>query len=244
MTLPAPRRTLRRRRLARTGALSGALLLALTACSGGGADSGASSASTTTTAPAASSTSAAASSSTGGASASASDATTSGAAGEYVPASSKGPAQNVPKPVMPAAVKENTPEGAEAAVKYWWEAVNYLQQTNDPEPLKSISDMEACDFCASYVTGVNNLYSEEGWLIADEPQIHYLSSAPVNEAMDLTSRVTNPPARAFGPHGEIGSSGSPSGPSASDQLWRFAATYDSTRNHWVVNVAELIESVK
>ena len=39
--------------------------------------------------------------------------------GKYVPASADGPAKNVPKPQMPEEMKEETPEGAKAAVQYW-----------------------------------------------------------------------------------------------------------------------------
>lgn len=237
MTLPAPRRTLRRRRLARTGALSGALLLALTACAGGGADSGASSASTTTTAPAASSTSAAASSSTGGASASESDATTSGAAGEYVPASSKGPAQNVPKPVMPAAVKENTPEGAEAAVKYWWEAVNYLQQTNDPEPLKSISAKD-CNICASYPKSIKSIYSADGWHTGSQPMLESVRAEDKGSWTYLTMLVSQKESTAFDKEGRR--QGSSSAESITREPWKAAATFDPDQGQWMVRDVSVV----
>lgn len=235
MTLPAPRRTLRRRRLARTGALSGALLLALTACAGGGADSGASSASTTTTAPAASSTSAAASSSTGGASASASDATTSGAAGEYVPASSKGPAQNVPKPVMPAAVKENTPEGAEAAVKYWWEAVNYLQQTNDPEPLKSIS-MEECNLCSAHIKTIKRIYGDGGWATGENFAVNSVSMEKKKDFTLATVAISTDDSATFNADGvKVDQAPADAG---TDAPWGVLLKFDSNKGQWVVREAE------
>jgi len=239
MTLPAPRRTLRRRRLARTGALSGALLLALTACSGGGVDSGASSASTTTTAPAASSTSAAAASSTGGASASAPDATTSGAAGEYVPASSKGPAQNVPKPVTPAAVKENTPEGAEAAVKYWWEAADYLQQTNDSEPFKTIS-MEECDFCASYPKTINRIYSGHGWSTGQKPLVKSLDIQQKGDFKFATFKVHTERATTYDSKGTIVDE-SPTTPT-SGLPWEMLLKYDEEDSKWVIREVQYVDS--
>ncbi|PNL17393.1 DUF6318 family protein [Micrococcus sp. FDAARGOS_333] len=82
--------------------------------------------------------------------------------GEYVPASADGPAKNVPKPVMPEEMKEETPEGAKAAVQYWWDTVTYLQRTGDLEPLREVSADE-CDFCHDYALDVVDHYEDGGW---------------------------------------------------------------------------------
>lgn len=242
-TLPRPRRTLRRHRLTRTSTLGAALLLTLAACGTDSPDPDASpsepsasvtpgpASTTTAAAPASVADSSSASATPGG--------PTSGSPtddGAYVPASEKGPARNVPKPVMPDAVKEDTPEGAEAAVEYWWDAVYYLQQTNDPEPLKSISDMENCDLCKGYIDSMANVYNEGGWYTGSNPQVHSTIAMPVEGFMDVTTLVNQDEARGFS------KSGDPAPDSHDDptekEPWRFAVTRDSDRGHWVISIAE------
>ncbi len=46
-------------------------------------------------------------------------------AAAYKPATPEGPAENVPIPEMPAAAKENTPQGREAFIKYYFDLMNY-----------------------------------------------------------------------------------------------------------------------
>lgn len=82
--------------------------------------------------------------------------------GEPVPASSEGPAQNMPVPEAPARVTENSQEGAEAALEYWWELDAYARNTGDVEPLKEFSAGD-CTFCVNRVNHVIKTYDEGGW---------------------------------------------------------------------------------
>src|SRR5437899_770958 len=47
------------------------------------------------------------------------------------PASSKGPARNVPKPELPEAAKQNTKEGFAAFTQYWFDTIAYSLETAD-----------------------------------------------------------------------------------------------------------------
>lgn len=67
-----------------------------------------------------------------------------------VPASSKGPAQNWPVPVMPAVAKEKSEAGIVAFTEYWFELVAYSDMTNDTKPIKSVTQ-RSCYLCAEQI---------------------------------------------------------------------------------------------
>lgn len=230
-TLPTPRRTLRRHRLARTSTWGAALLLALTACGGdspGPAASSSVSSASTASGPATASASEASNSTASAAETTASE---SADAGAYVPASEKGPARNVPKPVMPEAVKEDTQEGAEAAVQYWWDAVYYLQQTNDPEPLKAVSSND-CNLCAAYAGTIDMIYSEGGWHTGSKPKIESILTQDLDYASSSTMLVTLEAGRA---HLEDGSIDPETDlPTESRQPWAAITRFDPAENQWLV----------
>ena len=56
--------------------------------------------------------------------------------GEYVPASATQMAQNMPKPVPPANMKEHSVDGAYAFLSFWLASLNYLMMTGNPGPIK------------------------------------------------------------------------------------------------------------
>ena len=63
--------------------------------------------------------------------------------GTYIAASADAPAQNVPKPLIPEKMKENSPEGAYALMGYWLASQNYLILTGDVEPLMKADPAKA-----------------------------------------------------------------------------------------------------
>lgn len=93
---------------------------------------------------------------------------TSDAETEYVPASADGPAQNVPEPNLPAVATENTEEGAEATLKYFWEAVDHARLTGDTDPLAQVSH-ESCEFCDVYIDGWQDRYDNGDWAVIRDP---------------------------------------------------------------------------
>ncbi|WP_369046838.1 DUF6318 family protein [Sinomonas sp. P10A9] len=76
------------------------------------------------------------------------------------PASSAGPARNLPKPEMPAAARENTEAGFAAFTQYWFDTATYALETRDGAPLKTIS-AEDCKVCNGYLKDA----ATGGWTI-------------------------------------------------------------------------------
>lgn len=58
----------------------------------------------------------------------------------YKPADANGRAENVPVPEMPALAKENSKEGLEAFVKYWFETYSYATETGDLTAWADVTD--------------------------------------------------------------------------------------------------------
>lgn len=236
-------------------ALSATLLLGLTACTGGDPEEEATSSPTTTapvsasdgTASASEGSSSEGSESDGPESGEASDATSSDADsteaggsgdggsddGGYVPASEDGPAQNVPKPQMPEEMKEETEDGAKAAVQYWWDTMTYLQRTGDAEPMKAVS-ADACTFCNSFAGAMNTIYSEGGW--------HEGSTATVTSAVvwsnedgetTVTTTVNHEEAKQYHKDGTEDPEGADD--AHNDLPWRTILHFDSDQETWIVD---------
>nr|WP_298986311.1 DUF6318 family protein [uncultured Micrococcus sp.] len=243
MSITAPPRALPRRRPAQAASLAAALALALTACGGGDPAP----TETTTTAPV-SSTQAAdtpTATATAGASPSTPDggtAPSSGsgsgsgpasatASGPYVPASAEGPAQNVPKPVMPAVMKEETQEGAEAAVKYFWETVYYMQQTGDAGLEQEISG-PTCKFCEHHKNSIMKLYGDGGWMVSETATIHSAITRPSKNGYTSTILLNMSKEEFFEKSGdEIAVSMSDSEDKAP---WIAQSRYDKNLGHWTI----------
>ncbi|MEN2744212.1 DUF6318 family protein [Sinomonas halotolerans] len=83
------------------------------------------------------------------------------------PASSKGPARNIPKPVLPEAAKKNTEAGFKAFTQYWFDTVTYALETGDSQPLKKISKPD-CKICNGYIDRAAKISAGAGWEIAPQ----------------------------------------------------------------------------
>jgi hypothetical protein len=83
---------------------------------------------------------------------------------DYVPASLDGPAQNVPKPVMPDLASEETRDGAQAFLDYWSDAMWYAHQTGDAAYARQIIS-SACDICTEQLEFVEDVYVDDAWFI-------------------------------------------------------------------------------
>lgn len=90
-------------------------------------------------------------------------------AAEPVPASSEGPAQNWPEPELPAEAAEQTEEGVEAALRYWFETRQYARNTGDTAPLEAASDAN-CVFCDDQIQQVQEAY-DHGWYVQELDEI-------------------------------------------------------------------------
>lgn len=86
--------------------------------------------------------------------------------GTYIAASANAPAQNVPKPLIPEKMKENSPEGAYALMGYWLASQNYLILTGDVEPLMQADPAKAFlknskTMIKLYESGLGGIYGSD-----------------------------------------------------------------------------------
>ncbi|WP_146339417.1 DUF6318 family protein [Nesterenkonia sp. NBAIMH1] len=82
---------------------------------------------------------------------------------EPIPASADGPAQNWPEPELPDEIYEETEEGAEALLHYWWEVLNHARITGDTDLLEQFST-EGCVQGAHELDLTRDLFDvERGW---------------------------------------------------------------------------------
>ena len=86
--------------------------------------------------------------------------------GEYRPADSKGPAQNVPKPPAPEeGYREKSISGLEKTIRAWVLHGNYSIQTGDyAETLKFVSPSFTHEI--NFSKKISSLYQRGGWVIA------------------------------------------------------------------------------
>jgi hypothetical protein len=83
---------------------------------------------------------------------------------DYVPASLEGPAQNVPKPVMPDLAKVESRDGAQAFLDYWSDAKWYAYQTGDTSYARNIIN-EHCEVCWGELDEIEKLYKSNAWAV-------------------------------------------------------------------------------
>ncbi|NHU84842.1 hypothetical protein GWK18_04410 [Kocuria sp. JC486] len=81
---------------------------------------------------------------------------------EYVPASSEGPAKNVPTPTKPALADEESVEGAQAFLDYLSDARAYAQQTGDTSLAREVT-AEECYSCTEHYDNLDSHYEAGGW---------------------------------------------------------------------------------
>lgn len=82
----------------------------------------------------------------------------------YKPATAKGPAQNVPVPVLPSKAKEFSKEGLIAFTEYWYQTLGYAFETGDPSPMMTISD-PGCLTCEAIGKMVIAGHSDGKWIM-------------------------------------------------------------------------------
>lgn len=194
------------RRTARAGAAVAVLALALTACGGGAddPDTGAPASTASASSEASPEPSASEDAKDSAAPSRSSTASQDAADGEFVPASSDGPAQNVPVPQMPTAAKEQTQEGLEAALEYWWEAAYYIKTTGSPDHLDEISAND-CGLCTRLLETWPDIYDAQGWA-AIEPaklEIEYATIDTQNNTGSILFLVSEKPGKVFRPDGSL-----------------------------------------
>lgn len=97
--------------------------------------------------------------------------------GEYVPATATHKAQNVPKPLVPANMNEQSVDGIYAFIGYWLASSNYLLMTGDTEPLQKVESADSLENYRNLTVAYEN---NAGWIYgADNPMtLELLSDSP------------------------------------------------------------------
>lgn len=101
---------------------------------------------------------------------------------DYVPASLDGPAQNVPKPVMPDLAKKESRDGAQAFLDYWSDAMWYAYQTGDTSYARDIISPH-CEVCLDELSEVELAYKASQWLTGGR-QVFEVQDSVVQRATD------------------------------------------------------------
>ncbi len=98
--------------------------------------------------------------------------------GEYVPASATNPAENMPKPVPPANMKEHSVDGAYAFLSFWLASLNYLLMTGDMGPIDTVYHKGYA--WEEYSSIVKVYASGAGWVYGTETPyiVELLTDAP------------------------------------------------------------------
>ncbi|WFP16262.1 DUF6318 family protein [Citricoccus muralis] len=152
---------------------------------------------------------------------------------EFIPASADGPAQNVPVPALPDAAREQTPEGAEATLEYWWDAMEYLYLTGDPEQLMAASEAD-CEVCEMMVETWESAYRNDEWSsLNGEIEIESTLSTVDEEVSqaDIDYSLTHPELRHYSSNGdEITESRT----SFDNQPWFAILNYDESNGQWLL----------
>lgn len=156
---------------------------------------------------------------------------------EYVPASADGPAQNVPEPSLPAVATENSEEGAEATLQYFWRGIDFVRLTGDPNPVDLVSK-DSCDFCADLSKGWAEIYADDSWAgLKGEAEVEILEvnlSSDGNQQNETTSILfeMTEPAADFYENGQLLEDESFETESTAD--WWAELTYDGTAQRWKI----------
>lgn len=89
---------------------------------------------------------------------------------DYVPASLDGPAQNVPKPVMPDLAKEESRDGAQAFLDYWSDAKWYAYETGDASLVRDVTSRH-CEACEAEFEDIETIYDKGLWTVGGRDSI-------------------------------------------------------------------------
>lgn len=100
-------------------------------------------------------------------------------------------------PTMPPEVKQKNRAGAEAAVRWFLDALNYAGETGDTQPLRHTFS-EHCTRCAAMATGVEKVYAAGGYSHGGDwinPRLHFYGIdqgvATIDAIVDYSEQTWN-----------------------------------------------------
>lgn len=82
-------------------------------------------------------------------------------------------------PEMPEAAKGTDAAAAEAFVKFYWEMVNYAQQTGDVDALQELSSK--CVGCDAGIASIERTYSQDGSIVGGDGRVVALDTGFIGE---------------------------------------------------------------
>lgn len=157
---------------------------------------------------------------------------------DYVPASADGPAQNVPEPRLPAVATENTEEGAQAALEYFWEAIDYGRLTGNTSNAELVSSPD-CELCSDLISGWRDVYADDAWAALHGTMDLEIQSVDLEFGNDSDQSVAEisftmtEPAVDFYQSGEYLEA--ESFDTKSTAHWWTQLVYDSTAQRWKID---------
>lgn len=166
---------------------------------------------------------------------------------EYVPASADGPAQNVPEPKLPAVATENTEEGAEATLKYFWEAIDYARLTGETDQLQLVSS-DNCEFCEGFFDDWTAAYETGQWAVTHGTVEEKISEVWLGHdqeqnvpAADISFSLLDSAVDLYNDDGHLEQT---SVGSSEDTAWFAILLYDATAQRWQIDWVGLEELVE
>lgn len=135
-------------------------------------------------------------------------------------------------PVLPDAAKAQTPAGAEAFVRHWFDTIGYSITNLDSAPLLALGECLTCQAFADTIEGVagrgNRLEGGETTVSSIEP------SAAVGETTSVTAAFTAGEAREVRRDGSLVEVVDPGG----EQLYLFTLTWSQ---QWQASAIQTVE---
>lgn len=150
---------------------------------------------------------------------------------EYVPASADGPAQNVPVPELPDEAHEQTAEGAEAALKHWWDTLEYLYLTGDAEPMGMVSQ-DICELCGYHEENWTSAYADDHWIFIDgnfDIAVDDVEIQDSGASAFVEYVVEQPSTLIYGPSGDVVDGKETE---SSFQPWTTYLDFNESQGHW------------
>ncbi|NYG17080.1 DUF6318 family protein [Arthrobacter psychrochitiniphilus] len=154
----------------------------------------------------------------------------------YKPATDKGPAENVPVPVLPDKATEFTKDGLIAFAEYWYSTLGYVYETGGSGPMMEITE-PACKPCIFVNQPIAELYESGGWIAGGRMTVHQ-STASFEQTPDGTYQVIlmiqQAQVRAYDANKILRSERPQGGARANIVVARFID------NHWQAQTAEAV----
>lgn len=103
------------------------------------------------------------------------------------PASSDGPAENLPVPKKPALADEKSKAGMHAFAKYWFELLSYAYKSGDLVPIRAVTSNE-CSQCKRVNVVISDWHSEGRWMEGGQIRIEEID----DRFVETTHKSYNP----------------------------------------------------